>query len=165
MDLFDPAKDMRVVVACEDSTAAARASVVLERIGGEGEGQGRGHYCWWNYEILAIPSLKKVAALEAAAADMIAFAAHDGSELPEDVVDWISMWLAMGDFRSRALVAILDSDTAGNGNSQSILSQLNKVAELGQMDFFATCAHSQPDGVGRYVVKKADRTNPTAKQT
>jgi hypothetical protein len=145
-EVFDPGKVIRVVVACEDAAAAAQASLVLERIEGNFEANGRIIHSWWNYEDLAITALKKVAGFDAAVADIIAFAVHDGSQLPEEVIDWISQWLAMGEKHSRAFLAILDSDGKKNGASRGTLSQLCKVAELGQMNFFAICAHPcRPD--------------------
>jgi hypothetical protein len=146
MEVLDPAKEVRVVVACEDEIAAAQASLVLEQLGSNFEANGRFIYSWWNYEALAITALKKVAALEASVADMIAFAAHDGSKLPEDVIDWISQWLAMGKYHARALVAILDSGTKKKAASRSILSQLGQAAQIGQMDFFATRACASRGG-------------------
>jgi hypothetical protein len=94
--------------------------------------------------------LRKLATSEAAAvADMIIIAAQDGPELPElpeEVIDWISQWLAMREYHSRALVAVLDSDTTKKGASPGIRSQLKKVAELGQMDFFAEASEVEFGG-------------------
>jgi hypothetical protein len=134
---FEPAKDLKVVVVCEDSTAAGRACAMLERIGRNAGMVGRMIYNWWNFEVLAITVLKKLAASEAAEADLIVIAAHDGSRLPEAVIDWISQWLAIAEHRPRALVALLGSGITRNGNSPDILSKLEKIAEWGQMNFFA----------------------------
>jgi hypothetical protein len=148
MDDFNPGKAVRVVVACEDAVAAAQASLVLERMEGRSEANGRFLHRWWNYEDLAVTALQRMAGFEAADADIIAFAVHDGSQLPEKVIDWISQWLAMGENHPRAFLAILDSDGRKKGAARGTLSQLYKVAELGQMTFFAIGAHLLPGGPG-----------------
>ena len=94
-------------------------------------------YSWWNFEVLAITVLKKLAASEAAAADIIIIAAHDGLALPAGVVDWIHQWLGMGKHQARALVALLfNSDTTKKKVSPGLCAQLKGVAELGRMEFF-----------------------------
>ena len=137
MEPFEPAKDLKVVIACESSTAAGRVCGVLERIGRNCATDGRLIYSWWNFDGLSIASLRKLAAMEAAAANMIVIAAHDREELPEVVVNWLNQCVAMTEFHPRALVALLDLDTAKKKISRAIISQLKKVAEWGQMDFFA----------------------------
>jgi hypothetical protein len=41
MEPFEPAKDLKVVVACEGSTNAQQACALLERVGRDSEGEGR----------------------------------------------------------------------------------------------------------------------------
>ncbi len=137
MQPFEPAKDLKVVVACESSKAAGRVCAVLEVIGRNCEMEGRLIYSWWNFDGLTVAALRKLAAMEAAAANIIVIAAHDQEELPEEVINWLNQCLAMTEFHPRALVALLDLDTANKKVSQVIISQLKKVAEWGQMDFFA----------------------------
>jgi hypothetical protein len=147
MEPFEPAKDLMVVVACQDFKSVRHAGALLERIGGDIHAEGRLVCRWWSFECLAMSVLQKLAASHAAEADMILVAAHDGAELPEKVADWISLWLPMGENHSRALVCLLDSDKPKQRASHGILSQLKKVAELGRMDFFAT--GTQQGGGGR----------------
>lgn len=136
LEPFEPAKDLKALVACESSVNAQEACTLLERLGRNSESDGRLFYSWWNFEVLTITSLRKLAANEAAAANLIIIAAQAGPKLPEQVVDWISLWLTLGEYHSRALVALVDSETTRNSVSSGILSQLKKVAELGQMGFF-----------------------------
>lgn len=137
MEAYKPGDDLKVVVACESSKNAETACALLARLAHNNEAEGRLIYSWWNFEVLAIGSLRKLAAGEAAAADMIIIAAQDGPKLPEEIIDWMSLWLATGEQRCRALVALLDSAAPKAGVAAGIGSQLKKVAELGLMDFFA----------------------------
>jgi hypothetical protein len=142
MEPVDPAKDIRVFVACEDWAVARQARAVLEHIGSGCPNEGRLIYNCWPFDVLSLNPLRALAAGEAQETDMIVFAARDGSPLPEPVLDWISGWLALGGYQCRALVAILTSDAGDHGAPKGMLAQLKKVAQIGEMDFFATSAKS-----------------------
>ena len=137
--------DLNVVIACEDSSTAAPVCEVLELIELNLHDEGRLNYLWWNFEVLAIPTLRELAAAEAATADLIIIGIHEGRELPQEVNDWMNLWLPLRKDRPGALVAVLDSDLNQQGALQEIISQLKQVAALGQMDFFA----SRASDVGR----------------
>jgi len=137
---FAPGKDLKVVVACEDSAAAQQVCELLARIGHNSGPEGRLIYSWWNFDVLAIAQLRTLAAEEAAAAGMIIIAARERPNLPVGVVDWIKRWLDLRQERGGALVAVLDSDRTKPEVSEGILLQLKKSAALGQMDFFVTRA-------------------------
>jgi hypothetical protein len=137
MEPFEPTKDLKVLIACQGSIAAERVCAMLTRVGRNCGVEGRLIYTWWPFDSLAVTSLKKLAAIEAAAANVIVIDAQDQEELPEVVIDWCSKWLAMADYQPKALVALCDSDTPKKGVTQVVISQLKQVAEWGQMDFFA----------------------------
>jgi hypothetical protein len=137
MEPFEPAKDLNVVIACEDPAIAGHACAVLERIGRKNKAEGRLIYRWWNFEVLAIAALQKVAVSEAVAADMIVIAARDGKRLPKAVNDWMRQWLATGEHHRRGLLAVLVTDPDMPRGSENMLSRHKKVAAEGRMDFFA----------------------------
>jgi len=137
MKPFDSARDLKVFVACENPAAAAQACDALERIGRNIEADGRLIYSWWNFEVLAIPSLKQLAGAEAAEADLMIIAARDGSKVPKQIIDWFNLQLATGTCRCRALVALLDSNGIEKAAALETLAQLKKIAKLWRLDFFA----------------------------
>ncbi len=143
MEPFEPGKDLKVFVACESSRNAQAACALLERLGRTSEAEGRLIYSWWNFEVLTIDALRKLAAVEAAAADMVFIAVQDGPALPVPVIDWISQWLAVDENRTRALVALLDPASKTRKAPGGLCAQLKKVAELGHMDFFAKGAEAK----------------------
>lgn len=132
--------DLSVVIACEDSATAAPACEVLELVELNLKDEARLFYQWWNFEVLAVPTLRELAAVEAATADIIIIGVHEARALPEMVTDWMNLWLPLRSDRPGALVAVLDSDLNQQGASPGILSQLTQAAAAGQMDFFATRA-------------------------
>ena len=147
METFEPGRDLKVLVACENSAAGQAAIELLGRLaGGSGLG-GRLIYSSWNFELFTNASLRRLAADEAAAAGMIIVAARAEPPLPEKVVEWMSLWLAANDNHSRALVALLDSGAAPSPATSGALRQLKKAAALGRMDFFAKGTDAKLDAI------------------
>jgi hypothetical protein len=136
---IEPGRDFSVMVSFDDDLSAKRADELLlmleQRLRGE---EGRLFHQWWNTDVLAFTSMGELAALEAAVADMIILALHDGQELPNTVAVWMKRFLERRDGRPGALVAVLDSDLQRPDFPEGMLSQLKQAAAVGQMDFFAT---------------------------
>ncbi len=132
------AKDLVVVVACEDGTTAPRACSLLQRVARNAGLEGRLVYSWLTFAVLASPSLRHLASTEAAAADMIVVAAREGRALPEAVKNYLRLWVANPESppRRRALVALLESDPKLDGVSRGVVSELKRLAESGGVDFF-----------------------------
>ena len=149
MQPFQPGRDLKVLVACENFGAGQAAIELLGRLARGSEADGRLIYSSWNFEVLTIPSLRRLAANEAAAAGMIMVAARAEPPLPESIVEWMSLWLAANDNHSRALVALLDADADASISpaTSRALVQLKKAAALGRMDFFAKGTDAKLDAM------------------
>ena len=149
---YQAGKDLNVVIACEDSALAAHVCEVLELLEGNLTKKGRLLYRWWNFEVLTCATLRELAAIEAASADIILFGIHEGRALPAPITDWMQRWLKLRRHRPGAVVAVLAASlktpATATGN---IIVQLKKVAAQGQMDFFATRAKDAGRGIGRNV--------------
>lgn len=132
-------KDVVAIVVCEEPATAPRACALLSRVGRNAGTEGRLIYSWWTFGVLASASLRQLAASEAAAADIVIIATREGPALPESVKDWISLWLATGEYhhRPRALVALLEPGEKQNGSSRGVRAELKGLAEADGVDFFA----------------------------
>ena len=135
----DRTNDLMAIVLCEDAAAAPRACALLDRVGRKSGAPGRLIYSWWTFGALASASLRHLSTSQASAADMAIIAAREGPGLPEAVKDWISLWLATGEYhpRSRALVALLEPDTQQSAASRGVLRDLKHLAEEDAVDFIA----------------------------
>lgn len=133
------AKDLCVAVLCEDDATASQACRLLECVGREAGPEGRLIFSCWNFAVLNSPSQWRLAARETAVADLMVVAARAGSELPEAVKDYLGLWLANRDDRSRprALVALLPAATTHHAATGGMLSELKSLAQSGAVDFFA----------------------------
>jgi hypothetical protein len=150
-------KDIHVLILGENSVLTQHASTLLGTIGRHNELEGRMICSWWNFEVLGITALRKLAATEAAAADMIVIAAREAPELSPVVVDWVSQWLALRECHPQALVALLDSSKAGQPATRGVQAQLEKTAVLGGLDFFAAEAGGRLDEGETRRVSEATR--------
>jgi hypothetical protein len=145
MEPFDPANDLRVLIACEDATAGRQACAMLERIGRGCGRDGRLIYQWWNFELLSITSLQELAGRQVAVADVIIVAARIRDDLPRQIANWFARWMTNRQGRHGAMVALLDSnlldsnlvDSDASPGVQGFFSRLRELAALGSMDFFA----------------------------
>jgi hypothetical protein len=143
---YQAGRDFSVLISFDDAVTAKRADGVLQVLEQNlKEEQGRLLHQWWNTEVLAFTTMRELAALEAAAADMIIIAIREGRELPEMVATWMKRSLDLRKDRPGALVAMLDSDLKKPDASPGILSQLKQAAASGHMDFFATRAKAGSD--------------------
>jgi len=134
---YKAGKDFSVVISCDDFTAA-RACEILEQLNTNLKPEaGRLLYQLWTVETLAFVELQELAAVEAAAADMIIIGVRVGRELPGMVVDWLQRWLDLRNGRPGVLVVVLEADLESVA-AQGILSQLRAAAAEGYMEFFAT---------------------------
>src|SRR5882724_5906132 len=152
-----PWNDLGIFVLSEGSARGREVCSLLDRLGGS--------TAWWSFKTLASPHLRKLAAGEAARADLIIMAAHEGPTLPEPVMDFLSLWLAMRECYPQALVALLDSDPRANGASRQILAQLKMVAEMGGLDFFTRGPNEQLEealSCGGAAVVREQRRGPGA---
>jgi len=132
---YEAGKDFSVVISCEDFAIAPAACEVLELVEQNVKTTGRLFFKWWNFEVLGMKSLRAMAELEAAEADMIIIGTHKGLALPPEVTDWMSRWLALRNDRPGALLAVLDSDVNGPDDSRGILWHLKQLAAFSHMDF------------------------------
>ncbi len=152
---YEPGRDFNVMLAFDDDVTASRADKFLGLLERHLKDEpGRLLHQWWNIDILAFTSMGELAALEAAAADMIILAIRDADELPGVVAVWIKQFLGRRKGRPGALLAMLESDPGKLEVSQGVFSQLEEAAALGQMDFFATRVRVGRNG-GRHDGREA----------
>ena len=126
-----------MVISCGDPCIASAACEALELVEQNVKDTGRLFYRWWNFEVLAMKSLQAMAEKEAAEADMIIIGTHKGSELPQEITDWMGRWMALRKGRPGALALVLNSDPKKPNDSTGIVWQLGQRAAFSQMDFFA----------------------------
>lgn len=105
----------------------------------------------WKFEVLAVTKLREMAANDAAAADIIFISARGTNPLPEEVKNWIELWLAK-ETSAIALVALFaEPDLCGGNPARAYLAE---VARRGKMEFFAQPGQ-WPPRPARNIVSRA----------
>ena len=135
---FDPADDLRVVVAYLNSAFALRASTLLERVAREAGTPGRLICSLWEFKSLAEPALARLAVGDAKAANLIVIATQEGEALPPEVRSWLGHVLVTKQEHPRALAAVLDLDPARPEAQRGVRSYLEEVARRSEMQFYAS---------------------------
>ena len=87
----------------------------------------------WLFNTLRLRELREIAAEEAAGSDLIIISAHRTEALPNEVLDWIELWVRPILRHPAVLLALLDP--AEEGASTPLQAYLQEVAGRGGMEF------------------------------
>jgi hypothetical protein len=145
---------LNVVIAYEDLETGKRAMKTYEYIVKQ-----LGDEClfanqMWKFDVLAVPKLKEIAAKDAAAADIIIVAVHEGRELPAQVKGWIDLWLSYKT-EARALVGLFDGEATEN----PVRTYLADIARRAKIEFFCQPGIWPGSSVTRSTNSLAQHTN------
>jgi hypothetical protein len=132
--------DFEVVIVYEDVAVGLQAQNLFDHLI-RVPGEFYRFICHlWNFGILESAPLRDATTAEAAKADMIVFAVHEGKQLPHAVKEWIGLWVCKRK-ASSALVALVDVRDQRSDPAGPTRSHLRKVAEKEQMNFFSQEVH------------------------
>lgn len=122
---------LNVVIAYEDLETGKRAmktyDYLVEHLGDQCLFANQ----MWKFDVLSVSKLREIAAKDAAAADIIMIAAHEGNQLPREVKAWIEMWLTYKTHAS-ALVGLFGTESVDN----PVRDYLVGVAKRAKIEFF-----------------------------
>ena len=132
---MDVSPTLQVLIAYQDFENGKHAKKVydflVEQLGHEFRFTNQ----MWRFDVLAVPTLREMAAKDAAQADIIIVACR-GSELPMEVKAWTELWLSY-ESEPIALVALFDGMDEIPGATHSAREYLASVAQRAQIEFFA----------------------------
>jgi hypothetical protein len=138
---FEEHHAIKVVIAYEDVPAGQRAMStckrLFEQLGQDFEFQT----ILWKFEVLRVSQLKRLAAQDAAEADLVIIATHGQRGLAAEIKDWIESWLGQKGEGDRALVALLGgAEERAKGRLQArryLQDYLQEAAQKANVDFFS----------------------------
>lgn len=126
----------QVVAVYEDYAAGYHANetctFLLSQIGDEFEGR----CSRWRFELLRQPQLRKIAAAEAAIADVVIVAGRGTSPLSPEVMQWMDGWVTGHRKDGAALIALLDMAANPLSVVPPAFAYLQQVATTAEMEFF-----------------------------
>jgi hypothetical protein len=126
----------RVVIVYEDFITAKRAKQAYEFLVANLTREWRVVCQMWKFELLRLPALRRLAAEDAALADVIIVSCRAEGELPADLRAWVKMWL---DYKGDnvALIALLDCPPGQAEHAQATQAYLERIAQRAHMEFFS----------------------------
>jgi hypothetical protein len=131
---LDITSTIQVVIAFEDLAAGKRGKQVYDYLTHRLTDFEFDHEVW-KFSALECPRLLESAARQAAAADIIMLAVHGHKQLPEQVKNWIEMWLGQNG-NPMALVVLFDRECEDSPEMSKTRQYLEEVARRGKMDLF-----------------------------
>jgi hypothetical protein len=87
-----------------------------------------------------MPQLRSIAADEAVQAGLIIISVHHGESLPEEMQQWIELWLKRRNKHPIVLLALFDP--VYEGDSTSISTYLKRIARQADIEFVAKADES-----------------------
>jgi len=126
-------KPVNAFAANEDSLTSARAEEFCQNLAKQLGNRAKLIKRMWLCSELRHPELRAIASREAAAADLIIISVHHQESLPDEVRNWVDLWLECKGDRAIILLALFDSPHQGDSNSMR--AYLTNVAKLGEMEF------------------------------
>jgi hypothetical protein len=88
----------------------------------------------WLLSELRFPELKAIAADEAFAADLIILSIHRDTELPDEIREWVDLWLERTRARPAVVLALLDDAFDQDDPSKPMHPYLEEVARKGNLE-------------------------------
>lgn len=148
---------VRVVVAYEDCGAEKRARIACQQILQAAHLDGELSLDRWKFEMFKLRAMRDAAVEEAAGADLLMMALHDGSMLPAGVQAWIQSSL-LHSRRPKSLVVLLGPDSENLAAHPQIANRLKALAAQLRVPFWClqletpNMAWSEPN----YVLKELE---------
>lgn len=126
---------LRFLIAYESVEIGLQALQLYQRLAKRfGEGY-RFELNVWKFEALGVPSLARVAAHEAVAADLVVIAANRDDRVPLDLRSWMDKWIGKKADMDSALVLLSKRPNGREEYSAPMLAFLRDVANRGNMTF------------------------------
>jgi hypothetical protein len=138
-------KSKRFVVSAvhEDSATGARADEFCQTLVRSLSRNCKITREMWLLTELRTAQLRAIAATEAAAADLVIVSVHHGEALPNEVKNWIDLWVKQKRSRPGVLLALFDPLYLGT--SSSMQTYLRDVAQKAKMEFLSRSEEKRED--------------------
>lgn len=94
------------------------------------------HSYLWNFDVIHDPKMRKIAARDAAKADIVFIATRKSSKLPDSVKGWIEAWVAERKPDSNStLIAMLGTAIDSEDDDSNAYFYLESAAQRAGMEF------------------------------
>ncbi len=124
---------LTLVAAFEDSATGTRVKEFCQELARQVGERCRIIEHVWLLSTLRFRELQEIAAEEAGMADLIIISVHEAESLPDEVRNWIDLWVPQRGIRKTVLLALLDPvHSQAPGAAEAYLRE---AARKGDMEF------------------------------
>ena len=135
-------KRLALLATFEDSVTGTRVKDFCQRLS-----RHLGQQCQlvehvWLFSTFRLKELQEIAAEEAATSDLVIISVHQAESLPDEVKNWIDLWLQHKGNHAAVLLALLDPGY--ESDPSPVQAYLQGVASRGHMEFLVESS-DQPE--------------------
>lgn len=80
----------------------------------------------WNFQVLALPEIREIAAKTAATADVVILSVSGSESLPKHLVEWIALWPCFKDFKNPAVYTLYADSVHEKAPIRADLTRMGK---------------------------------------
>jgi len=132
----DITRALNIVTLFEDVATGKRGKQVYDYLSGHLGAEFEFNHQVWKLDVLSTPSLRELAARDAADADIVIVSVRGDRPLAPEVKSWLDVWIGQHG-TPIALVALFDPEYKHCEVALSIRHYLEDISKNGQMDFFS----------------------------
>lgn len=129
------AAPFHTIVVYEDTDTNRLAQCVLDSLSNTLGDPAHLQKTLWKFEMLRVSSLQKMAADDAANANLIIVALQETGQPPEEVKKWIELWTAQKRTSKQHLMALFIKEIACRETTAQTMSYFEKVARTARVNF------------------------------
>jgi hypothetical protein len=127
---------LHVVIIYQNRTAGHRAKDFYERIVSAFDGACDFRLDLWNFQVLAMPQINKIAAKAAARADLVILSMCRKCRLPPEVKNWMETWPSLITDTNPAVAALVENHIIELRRNNWTLSYLRSIADRYGLSLF-----------------------------
>jgi hypothetical protein len=156
-----PSFGVKVLLMYEDLATGNKAMRVLDSLRHHCDRDVSFHSDMWKFDTLRSAAICRLAAQDAAGADVVVISAHGSEELPDELKAWFRQWTQHRAVHPTALVALLDHSAEFLRELDPARGYLEKVAHHAGLEFIPMVIEGEEiDLPIRHAFSDADEPPP-----
>ena len=129
-------RTLNIITFFEDVATGKRGKQVYDYLASHLGEEFEFNHQVWKLDILSTPSLRDLAAKDAADADIVIVSVRGDREFAPEIKSWLDVWIGQH-ATPLALVALFHPEFKDSETAQSLRRYLQQISTIGKMDFFS----------------------------
>ena len=129
-------RTLNIITFFEDVATGKRGKQVYDYLASHLGQEFEFNHQVWKLDVLSTPSLRDLAAKDAADADIVIVSVRGDREFSPEIKSWLDVWIGQHG-TPLALVALFHPEFKDSDTAQSLRHYLQQISTIGKMDFFS----------------------------